>query len=99
MNPSPYSDMSTWTSPCAMRRAIRVHLESVRANTVDAKSAFVAISRARAHAAVYTESRDKLAGAIETRSGERAAALEPVKERARATRPQTAKGERGMGLE
>ena len=75
-----------------------VHLESFRANTVDAKSAYVAISRARSHAAVYTDSRDKLAGAIETRSGERAAALEPVKESARATRPHAAKGERGMGL-
>ena len=68
-----------------------VHLESFRANTVDAKSAYVAISRARSHAAVYTDSREKLAGAIEMRSGERAAALEPVKESARAPRPQAAK--------
>ncbi|WP_420608268.1 MobF family relaxase [Novosphingopyxis sp.] len=52
-----------------------VHLESFRANTVDAKSAYVAISRARSHAAVYTDSREKLAGAIEMRSGERQTAL------------------------
>ena len=82
-----------------MRRAIRVYLESVHASTVDAKSAYVAISRARSHAAVYTDSREKLADAIEMRSGERAAALEPVRESARATRPQAAKGEGGMGLE
>ncbi len=32
------------------------HLESFRADTVDARSAYVAISRARSHAAVYTDS-------------------------------------------
>ena len=58
-----------------------VHLESFRANTVDAKSAYVAISRARSHAAVYTDSREKLADAIEARGGERQTALEPVKGR------------------
>ncbi|AOR79410.1 MobF family relaxase [Novosphingobium resinovorum] len=51
------------------------HLESFRANTVDARSAYVAISRARQHAAVYTDSKEKLAGAIETRTGERQAAV------------------------
>ena len=51
------------------------HLESFRANTVDAKTAYVAISRARNHAAIYTDSKEKLADAIETRTGERQAAL------------------------
>jgi len=51
------------------------HLESFRANTVDARSAYVAISRARQHAAIYTDSKEKLADAIETRSGERQAAI------------------------
>lgn len=51
------------------------HLESFRANTVDAKSVYVAISRARKEAIVYTDSKDKLAEAIELRSGEREAAL------------------------
>lgn len=51
------------------------HLESFRANTVDARSAYVAISRARHHAAIYTDSKEKLADAIETRSGERQAAI------------------------
>lgn len=52
------------------------HLESFRANTVDARSAYVAISRARQHAAIYTDSKEKLADAIETRSGERQSAVE-----------------------
>jgi conjugative relaxase-like TrwC/TraI family protein len=52
------------------------HLESFRANTVDARSAYVAISRARQHAAIYTDSKEKLADAIETRTGERQAAME-----------------------
>jgi ATP-dependent exoDNAse (exonuclease V) alpha subunit len=51
------------------------HLESFRANTVDAKSAYVAISRAKQHAAIYTDSKEKLADAIEMRTGERQAAL------------------------
>ena len=51
------------------------HLESFRANTVDAKSTYVAISRAKQHAAIYTDSKDKLASAIETRTGERQEAL------------------------
>ena len=51
------------------------HLESFRANTVDAKTAYVAISRARKGAAVYTDSKEGLANAIETRTGERATAL------------------------
>ena len=52
------------------------HLESHRAMTVDAKTTYVAISRARHHAAIYTDSREKLADAIELRSGERQTALE-----------------------
>jgi conjugative relaxase-like TrwC/TraI family protein len=52
------------------------HLESFRANTVDARSTYVAISRARQHAAIYTDSKDKLADAIETRTGERQSAVQ-----------------------
>lgn len=78
------------------------HLESFRANTVDAKSAYVAISRARKEAAIYTDSREKLASAIETRTGEREAALAPERVAARierqAERPTPAKGGQGMGL-
>ena len=52
------------------------HLESHRAMTVDAKTTYVAISRARHHAAIYTDNCEKLADAIEQRSGERQTALE-----------------------
>ena len=53
------------------------YLESHRAITVDAKTTYVAISRARHHAAIYTDNREKLADAIELRPGERQTALEP----------------------
>ena len=55
------------------------HLESHCAMTVDARSTYVAISRARQHAAVYTDSREKLADAIELRSGDQATALGPAR--------------------
>lgn len=78
------------------------HLESFRANTVDAKSAYVAISRAKKEAAVYTDSKEKLAGAIETRTGERQMALGPErissKIERQAERSATAKSGQGMGL-
>ena len=45
------------------------HLESFRANTVDARSAYVAISRARTHAAIYTDSRGELTNALGVRNG------------------------------
>lgn len=51
------------------------HLESFRANTVDARAAYVAISRARQGAVVYTDNREKLAAAIDIRAGERQAAI------------------------
>lgn len=54
------------------------HLESFRANTVDAKSAYVAISRAKKEAVLYTDNRERLASAIEVRTGEREAALKPT---------------------
>jgi len=76
------------------------HLESFRTNTVDARSAYVAISRAKHAAIVYTDSKEKLAGAIETRAGERQTALEPergprVERQAEQPAP---KGGRGMEL-
>ena len=44
-------------------------LESFRVNTVDAASAYVAISRARKGAAIYTDSRAKLTEALGSRDG------------------------------
>lgn len=45
------------------------NLEAFRANTVDARSAYVAISRARASPAVYSDSRAKLTEALGIRDG------------------------------
>jgi len=73
------------------------HLESFRANTVDAKSAYVAISRAKQHAAIYTDSKEKLAGAIEMRSGERQAAIAPLRG-AGAANDGKPVSDRGMGI-
>jgi hypothetical protein len=44
--------------------------------TTDAKITCVAISHAGYHAAIHTDTREKLAEAIELHSGERATALE-----------------------
>jgi ATP-dependent exoDNAse (exonuclease V) alpha subunit len=45
------------------------HLESFRTNTADAASVYVAISRARTSAAVYTDSRASLTEALGLRDG------------------------------
>ena len=52
-----------------------VHLESFR-RPVDARALYVAISRARDQAHLYTDNRDRLAMAVETRDGKKAAALD-----------------------
>lgn len=52
------------------------HLESFRANTVDAASAYVAISRAREGAAIYTDSRAKLIEALGFRDGAQIGAID-----------------------
>ena len=48
---------------------VLANLESFRANTVDARSVYVAISRARIGAAVYTDSRTALTVALGLRDG------------------------------
>lgn len=55
---------------------VMAHMESFRANTVDAASAYVAISRARKHAAVYTEDRAALVGALDLRDGAQVGAID-----------------------
>jgi ATP-dependent exoDNAse (exonuclease V) alpha subunit len=52
------------------------HLEAFRANTVDARSAYVAISRARASAAIYTDSRSALTEALDIRDGAQLGAID-----------------------
>ena len=55
---------------------VMAHLESFRANTVDAASAYVAISRARTSAAVYTDSRAGLTDALGLRDGAQVGAMD-----------------------
>ncbi|WP_022685475.1 hypothetical protein [Sphingomonas phyllosphaerae] len=52
------------------------HLESFRANTIDAASVYVAISRARTSAAVYTDSRASLTDALGLRDGAQVGAID-----------------------
>ena len=68
----------TATSPPAGSTAERVvaHLESFRPNTVDAPSVYFAISRAKAHASIYTDSRADLTTALGIRTGQQIGALD-----------------------
>lgn len=55
---------------------VMAHLESFRANTVDARSVYVAISRARHGAAVYTDNRANLTEALGIRDGAQVGAID-----------------------
>ena len=52
------------------------HLESFRVNTVDTRAAYVAVSRAKASAIIYTDDRERLVGAIEGRSSAKVGAID-----------------------
>jgi len=54
------------------------HMEPFRANTVDARSAYVAISRAREGAALYTDSRARLTEALGLRDGAQVGAIDQI---------------------
>lgn len=54
---------------------VMAHLESFRSN-VDANIAYVAVSRAKASAIIYTDDRERLAGAIEGRSSAKVGAID-----------------------
>jgi ATP-dependent exoDNAse (exonuclease V) alpha subunit len=54
------------------------HMESFRTNTVDTRAAYVAISRARSHAALYTDSRARLAEALGLRDGAQVGAIDEI---------------------
>jgi ATP-dependent exoDNAse (exonuclease V) alpha subunit len=60
----------------ATAKRVIAHLESFRANIVDAGAAYVAISRARSHAAIYTDSRANLVAAITGRDGSQVGAID-----------------------
>jgi hypothetical protein len=55
---------------------VMAHMESFRANTVDAASAYVAISRARDGVALYTDSRARLTEALGLRDGAQVGAID-----------------------
>jgi ATP-dependent exoDNAse (exonuclease V) alpha subunit len=60
----------------ATAERVMAHLESFRANTVDAPATYVAISRARDHVALYTDSRAKLTEALGLRDGAQVGAID-----------------------
>jgi hypothetical protein len=55
---------------------VMAHLESFRANTVDTRAAYVAISRAGTGASVYTDSRPRLLDVLGLRDGAQAGAID-----------------------
>jgi len=58
---------------------VMAHLESFRANTVDAPAVYVAISRARDAVALYTDSRARLTEAMGLRDGAQIGAIDEVR--------------------
>lgn len=62
---------------------VMAHLESFRVNTVDTRAAYVAISRARDGAAIYTDSRARLTEALGLRDGARVCAIDETMRRER----------------
>ena len=62
----------------ATAERVMAHMESFRTNTVDTRAAYVAISRARSHAALYTDSRARLAEALSLRDGAQVGAIDEI---------------------
>jgi len=60
----------------ATAERVMAHLESFRTNTVDIRAAYVAISRARSHAALYTDNRASLKTALGLRDGAQFGAID-----------------------
>ena len=73
---NPLITLSSFARPPLTATHVIAHLEAFRANTVDARSAYVAISRARASAAVYTDSRSALTDALGIRDGAQLGAID-----------------------
>lgn len=55
---------------------VMAHLESFRANTVDTRAAYVAISRATTSAVLYTDNRTALTEALGVRDGAQVGAID-----------------------
>lgn len=62
----------------ATAERVIAHLESFRANTVDTRAAYVAISRARTSAILYTDSRANLTEALGLRDGAQVGAIDEI---------------------
>ncbi|MHA6720205.1 hypothetical protein ACX40Y_12225 [Sphingomonas sp. RS6] len=60
----------------ATAERVMAHLESFRTNTVDTRAAYVAVSRAKTFAAIYTDDRLALVNAIEGRDGAKVGAID-----------------------
>lgn len=60
----------------ATSERVMAHLESLRASILDARAAYVAISRARSHIIIYTDNRDRLADVLGIRNQQPVAALD-----------------------
>lgn len=60
---------------------VMAHLESFRANTVDAPAVYVAISRAKDAVTLYTDNRAKLTEALGLRDGAQIGAIDGVRQR------------------
>jgi ATP-dependent exoDNAse (exonuclease V) alpha subunit len=60
----------------ATAERVMAHVEAFRANTVDARSVYVAISRARTDATLYTDSRPSLIEALGLRDGAQVGAID-----------------------
>ncbi|MEH3101099.1 hypothetical protein [Sphingomonas adhaesiva] len=60
---------------------VLAHLEAFRANTVNARSVYVAISRARMGATIYTDSRANLTNALGIRDGAQIGAIDEIMNR------------------
>lgn len=67
-----------YSSQSATADRVFAHLESFRANTVNARSAYVAISRARRLAAIFTDNEVELTEALNVRSGDKQASIDDV---------------------
>ena len=59
------------------------HLESFRANAVDAPAVYMAISRAKDAVALYTDSRARLTEALGLRDGAQIGAIDGVRQNVR----------------
>ncbi len=79
MGPDPKYTAAGIFAQGATADKVMAHLESFRANTVDAPAVYVAISRARDAVALYTDSRARLTEALGLRDGVQIGAIDKAR--------------------